>query len=186
MIRVSLCCVLSDRRFNPDLTFDVCRYPDRQRPLSQTADHQDLHPRRRTTGDWVQNPRQIQRSVSHHPPRPFRCYRRCNKYTLLTWLTNRWRATGSLLECPIVLPLFLPPGQFVPEHHTLPGHKSHLMAPDHLGGIEFDMQLLWSAQTFDSPYQLWRATSSYSRSAGSSAATIRMWWNKNRIRIRKL
>lgn len=57
-------------------------------------------------------------------------------------------------------------GQFVTEHHTLPGHKSHMMAPDHLGGIEFDMQLLWSAQTFDSPYQLWRATSSYSRSVG--------------------
>ncbi|KAF3695350.1 Extracellular matrix protein FRAS1 Precursor [Channa argus] len=54
-------------------------------------------------------------------------------------------------------------GQFVLEHHTLPGHVSRLMAPDHLGGIEFDMQLLWSAQTFDSPYQLWRATSSYSR-----------------------
>uniref|UniRef100_A0A8C7J2L3 Fraser extracellular matrix complex subunit 1 n=1 Tax=Oncorhynchus kisutch TaxID=8019 RepID=A0A8C7J2L3_ONCKI len=54
-------------------------------------------------------------------------------------------------------------GQFVPEHHTLPGHKSHLMVPDHLGGIEFDMQLIWSAQSFDSPYQLWKATSSYSR-----------------------
>uniref|UniRef100_A0A3B3VXF3 Fraser extracellular matrix complex subunit 1 n=1 Tax=Poecilia latipinna TaxID=48699 RepID=A0A3B3VXF3_9TELE len=53
--------------------------------------------------------------------------------------------------------------QFVLDHHTLPGHKSRLMAPDHLGGIEFDMQLLWSAQTFDSPYQLWRATSSYSK-----------------------
>uniref|UniRef100_A0A672MQB1 Extracellular matrix protein FRAS1-like n=1 Tax=Sinocyclocheilus grahami TaxID=75366 RepID=A0A672MQB1_SINGR len=49
-------------------------------------------------------------------------------------------------------------GQFVPDHHTLPGQKSHLMAPDHLGGIEFDLQLMWSAQSFDSPYQLWRAT----------------------------
>lgn len=66
----------------------------------------------------------------------------------------------------LILLLFLaPPGQFVLEHHTLPGHKSHLMPPDHLGGIEFDIQLLWSAQSFDSPYQLWRATSSYSRSA---------------------
>ncbi|KAF0034366.1 hypothetical protein F2P81_014432 [Scophthalmus maximus] len=63
-------------------------------------------------------------------------------------------------------------GQFVPEHHTLPGHKSHLMAPDHLGGIEFDMQLLWSAQTFDSPYQLWRATSSYSRKDYSGEYTV--------------
>ncbi|XP_071779938.2 extracellular matrix organizing protein FRAS1 [Centroberyx gerrardi] len=63
-------------------------------------------------------------------------------------------------------------GQFVPEHHTLPGHKSHLMAPDHLGGIEFDLQLLWSAQTFDSPYQLWRATSSYSRKDYSGEYTV--------------
>ncbi|XP_041854892.1 extracellular matrix protein FRAS1 [Melanotaenia boesemani] len=63
-------------------------------------------------------------------------------------------------------------GQFVLEHHTLPGHKSRLMAPDHLGGIEFDMQLLWSAQTFDSPYQLWRATSSYSRKDYSGEYTV--------------
>lgn len=68
---------------------------------------------------------------------------------------------------------FFAPGQFVLEHHTLPGHKSHLMPPDHLGGIEFDIQLLWSAQTFDSPYQLWRATSSYSRSVSSSAGGTR-------------
>ncbi|XP_056274598.1 extracellular matrix protein FRAS1 [Pseudoliparis swirei] len=63
-------------------------------------------------------------------------------------------------------------GQFVPEHHTLPGHKSRLMAPDHLGGVEFDLQLLWSAQTFDSPYQLWRATSSYSRKDYSGEYTV--------------
>ncbi|XP_067377534.1 extracellular matrix protein FRAS1 isoform X3 [Channa argus] len=63
-------------------------------------------------------------------------------------------------------------GQFVLEHHTLPGHVSRLMAPDHLGGIEFDMQLLWSAQTFDSPYQLWRATSSYSRKDYSGEYTV--------------
>ncbi|XP_053559271.1 LOW QUALITY PROTEIN: extracellular matrix organizing protein FRAS1 [Bombina bombina] len=63
-------------------------------------------------------------------------------------------------------------GQFVMEHHTLPDVKSHIMAPDHLGGIEFDLQPLWSAQTFDSPYQLWRATSSYSRKDYSGEYTI--------------
>lgn len=72
----------------------------------------------------------------------------------------------------LILVLFSPSGQFVLEHHTLPGHKSHLMPPDHLGGIEFDIQLLWSAQSFDSPYQLWRATSSYSRSVSPSAPTV--------------
>lgn len=54
-------------------------------------------------------------------------------------------------------------GLFVMEHHTVPGQHSIIVAPDHLGGIEFDLQLLWSAQSFDSPYQLWRATSSYNR-----------------------
>ncbi|XP_069782867.1 extracellular matrix organizing protein FRAS1 [Narcine bancroftii] len=54
-------------------------------------------------------------------------------------------------------------GHFVMDHHTLPGQKSQIVAPDHLGGIEFDLQLVWSTQTFDSPYQLWRATSSYNR-----------------------
>ncbi|MEE6460302.1 hypothetical protein FKM82_000916 [Ascaphus truei] len=63
-------------------------------------------------------------------------------------------------------------GQFVMEHHTLPEVKSHIMAPDHLGGIEFDLQPLWSAQTFDSPHQLWRATSSYSRKDYSGEYTI--------------
>lgn len=41
------------------------------------------------------------------------------------------------------------------------------MAPDHLGGVDFDLQLLWSSQSFDSAHQLWRATSSYSRLASS-------------------
>ncbi|CAJ0943996.1 unnamed protein product, partial [Ranitomeya imitator] len=63
-------------------------------------------------------------------------------------------------------------GQFLMEHHTLPDMKSRIVAPDHLGGIEFDLQPLWSAQTFDSPYQLWRATSSYSRKDYSGEYTI--------------
>ncbi|XP_063314780.1 extracellular matrix organizing protein FRAS1 [Pelobates fuscus] len=63
-------------------------------------------------------------------------------------------------------------GQFVMDHHTLPDVKSCIVAPDHLGGIEFDLQPLWSAQTFDSPYQLWRATSSYSRKDYSGEYTI--------------
>ncbi|XP_007496032.2 extracellular matrix organizing protein FRAS1 isoform X2 [Monodelphis domestica] len=63
-------------------------------------------------------------------------------------------------------------GYFVMEHHTLPEVKSFIMTPDHLGGIEFDLQLLWSAQTFDSPYQLWRATSSYNRKDYSGEYTI--------------
>ncbi|KAM6269950.1 LOW QUALITY PROTEIN: extracellular matrix organizing protein FRAS1 [Porphyrio hochstetteri] len=63
-------------------------------------------------------------------------------------------------------------GLFVMEHHSLPDVRSFLMAPDHLGGIEFDLQLLWSAQTFDSPYQLWRATSSYNRKDYSGEYSI--------------
>ncbi|XP_045392852.1 extracellular matrix organizing protein FRAS1 isoform X1 [Lemur catta] len=63
-------------------------------------------------------------------------------------------------------------GQFVMEHHTLPGARSSLLTPDHLGGIEFELQLLWSAQTFDSPNQLWRATSSYNRKDYSGEYTI--------------
>ncbi|XP_036384589.1 extracellular matrix protein FRAS1-like [Megalops cyprinoides] len=63
-------------------------------------------------------------------------------------------------------------GQFVLDHHTLPGRRSHLMAPEHLGNIDFDLQLLWSAQTFDSPHQLWKATSSYSRKDYSGEYTV--------------
>ncbi|XP_043916303.1 extracellular matrix organizing protein FRAS1-like [Protopterus annectens] len=63
-------------------------------------------------------------------------------------------------------------GLFVMEHHTLPGQHSVIVAPDHLGGIEFDLQLLWSAQSFDSPYQLWRATSSYNRKDYSGEYTF--------------
>lgn len=91
----------------------------------------------------------------------------------LTLLRPREKSvqTGHL---HLILLLFSPSGQFVLEHHTLPGYKSRLMPPDHLGGIEFDIQLLWSAQSFDSPYQLWRATSSYSRLVSASAPTARL------------
>ncbi|XP_032739045.1 extracellular matrix protein FRAS1 [Lontra canadensis] len=63
-------------------------------------------------------------------------------------------------------------GQFVTEHHSLPDARSFILTPDHLGGVEFELQLLWSAQTFDSPYQLWRATSSYNRKDYSGEYTI--------------
>ncbi|XP_071403699.1 extracellular matrix organizing protein FRAS1-like isoform X2 [Pithys albifrons albifrons] len=45
-------------------------------------------------------------------------------------------------------------GLLVMEHHSLPDVRSSLVNPEHLGGIEFDLQLLWSAQTFDWPNQL--------------------------------
>ncbi|KAM6401739.1 extracellular matrix organizing protein FRAS1 isoform 2-T2 [Pluvialis apricaria] len=63
-------------------------------------------------------------------------------------------------------------GLFVMEHHSLPDVESFLLPPEHLGGIGFELQLLWSAQTFDSPHQLWRATSSYNRKDYSGEYTI--------------
>lgn len=46
------------------------------------------------------------------------------------------------------------------EHHTLPGIRSHLTAPDGLN-VKFNLQILWSEQTFDGPTQIWKATSNY-------------------------
>lgn len=46
------------------------------------------------------------------------------------------------------------------EHHTLPGIKSHLTVPDGLN-VKFNLQILWSEQTFDGPTQIWKATSNY-------------------------
>ncbi|XP_013916331.1 PREDICTED: extracellular matrix protein FRAS1-like [Thamnophis sirtalis] len=63
-------------------------------------------------------------------------------------------------------------GHFVMEHHTLPNAKSFIMTPDHLGGMEFDLQLLWSGQTFDSPYQLWQYLISAFRKDYSGEYTI--------------
>jgi hypothetical protein len=49
---------------------------------------------------------------------------------------------------------------YVPEHHTLPDIRSKVSAPSGLP-ITFDLTLVWAQQTFDSPHQLWRATSDY-------------------------
>uniref|UniRef100_UPI00359004A1 extracellular matrix organizing protein FRAS1 isoform X2 n=1 Tax=Myxine glutinosa TaxID=7769 RepID=UPI00359004A1 len=63
-------------------------------------------------------------------------------------------------------------GQFVLQHHTLPDQHSRILPPEHLGDIEFELELVWSAQTFDSPYQLWRAISSYNRKDYSGEYTV--------------
>ncbi|GFY74626.1 extracellular matrix protein FRAS1 [Trichonephila inaurata madagascariensis] len=51
-------------------------------------------------------------------------------------------------------------GCFVLDHHTLPGVKSSVSAPNTLD-VQFDLELLWSEQTFDGPIQFWRSTSKY-------------------------
>ncbi|GIY35545.1 extracellular matrix protein FRAS1 [Caerostris darwini] len=51
-------------------------------------------------------------------------------------------------------------GCFVLDHHTLPGVKSSVSAPNSLD-VQFDLELLWSEQTFDGPIQFWRSTSKY-------------------------
>lgn len=51
-------------------------------------------------------------------------------------------------------------GCFVLDHHTLPGIKSHVTVPEGLN-IKFNLELLWSEQTFDGPTQFWKATSNY-------------------------
>ncbi|XP_071508475.1 extracellular matrix organizing protein FRAS1-like [Diadema antillarum] len=53
-------------------------------------------------------------------------------------------------------------GQFVINHHTLDNYKSRVVPPLELG-VAFELELLWSEGTFDSPQQLWRATSAYNR-----------------------
>ncbi|KFM66224.1 Extracellular matrix protein FRAS1, partial [Stegodyphus mimosarum] len=62
-------------------------------------------------------------------------------------------------------------GCFVLEHHTLPGIKSHISAPEKLG-LQFELQLLWSEQTFDGPLQFWRATSNYNLKDYSGHYTV--------------
>ncbi|GFS77940.1 extracellular matrix protein FRAS1 [Nephila pilipes] len=51
-------------------------------------------------------------------------------------------------------------GCFVLDHHTLPGVKSSVSAPNNWD-VQFDLELLWSEQTFDGPIQFWRSTSKY-------------------------
>lgn len=49
---------------------------------------------------------------------------------------------------------------FVLSHHTLPEFESRVVPPPELG-VGFDLELLWNEGSYDSPQQLWRATSDY-------------------------
>lgn len=49
---------------------------------------------------------------------------------------------------------------YVIDHHTLPGIESRILPPEGMA-ITFDLTLMWGQQTFDSPHQLWRATSNF-------------------------
>ncbi|XP_035826399.1 extracellular matrix protein FRAS1 [Aplysia californica] len=51
-------------------------------------------------------------------------------------------------------------GLFVAKHHTLPGVESRVVAPESLS-ITFDLELVWSQNTFDSPHQVWQAKSRF-------------------------
>ncbi|XP_069123568.1 extracellular matrix organizing protein FRAS1-like [Argopecten irradians] len=51
-------------------------------------------------------------------------------------------------------------GMYVLKHHTLPGIESRILPPEGMA-ITFDLTLMWGQQTFDSPHQLWRATSKF-------------------------
>lgn len=51
-------------------------------------------------------------------------------------------------------------GQFVLHHPHLEDYSSHLKAPEELD-IQFSLELLWTAATWDGPEQVWRATSNY-------------------------
>ncbi|GFR80624.1 extracellular matrix protein FRAS1-like [Elysia marginata] len=51
-------------------------------------------------------------------------------------------------------------GQFLMQHPTLPGVTSKVMSTLS-STMTFDLELVWSQATFDSPHQVWRATSNY-------------------------
>ncbi|KAK3090989.1 hypothetical protein FSP39_016284, partial [Pinctada imbricata] len=52
-------------------------------------------------------------------------------------------------------------GLYVLDHETLPSVKSQVLPPEGIP-VTFDLAYLWGQQTFDSPHQLWRATSDFS------------------------
>nr|XP_026692904.1 extracellular matrix protein FRAS1 isoform X2 [Ciona intestinalis] len=62
-------------------------------------------------------------------------------------------------------------GLFVKNHRTLPDRTSRVVAPTGMN-VEFTLTNTWSENTFDSPYQLWRAVSTYSRKDYSGEYTI--------------
>ncbi|CAK8671603.1 unnamed protein product [Clavelina lepadiformis] len=64
-------------------------------------------------------------------------------------------------------------GLFVSEHRTLPGKESQIVPPEGMN-IGFKLTNMWSEETFDSPYQLWRATSTYSRKDYSGEYTVEL------------
>ncbi|GFO33130.1 extracellular matrix protein fras1-like [Plakobranchus ocellatus] len=51
-------------------------------------------------------------------------------------------------------------GLFLIQHPTLPGVTSRVVSTL-TSGVTFDLKLVWSQATFDSPHQVWRATSNY-------------------------
>ena len=51
-------------------------------------------------------------------------------------------------------------GQYVIKHHTLPNVMSRVLPPESMA-LTFNLTLMWGQQRFDSPHQLWRATSSF-------------------------
>ena len=51
-------------------------------------------------------------------------------------------------------------GQFLVQHPTLPGATSKVISTL-TSSVTFDLELIWSQATYDSPHQVWRATSNY-------------------------
>ncbi|XP_041363241.1 extracellular matrix organizing protein FRAS1-like isoform X2 [Gigantopelta aegis] len=64
-------------------------------------------------------------------------------------------------------------GMYVYEHSTMPGIKSHVVPPEDLA-ISFDLELVWSQQTFDSPHQMWKATSTFNLKDYTGLYTIEL------------